>query len=236
MVGNKLTSQFNNEAVLAQTGSSVIEKPALAVASNTLRDDHPDSGKSKGKKLRDFIDLVDATRAYLEQLQRDIDELERGFVLRDGEAWREKLALKILDADDIPQRRSDENMEAYRERLEPILVEQMLNADGSIKKQYLNAPELLDYAQWAQKKYHYNIALGYVRELEDPNTPPARKEEIEHELTQNTDIETLVFAERGAKAGSEVQGAVKDITDDSHDSKLQVDNNAALNDFLTLNK
>jgi len=228
VVGGKLTSQFNNEVVLAQLGNSVIKKPSLAAASSIQFDAHPDSEKSKEKKFQDFIDLVDATHAYLEQLQRDIGELEQGFVLRDGDAWREKLALKILDVDDIPQRCSDESMEAYRDRLESILIKQMLNADGSIKAQYLHDTELTDYAQWAQKQHHYNIASGYVRELEDSNTPPERKAEIEDDLKQNADIETLVFAERSAEAQGRVQDAVKNMTDGVEDSfgdtTQQIDN------------
>jgi hypothetical protein len=89
----------------------------------------------------------------------------------------------------------------------------MLNADGSIKAQYLNDPELSDYAQWAQKKHHYNLAVGYVRELEGPSITPQRQNEIAEELKQNADIETINYTDRGLTAESDAQRQVKDIAD-----------------------
>jgi hypothetical protein len=212
-MGNKLTFQFNDEAVLAQLGSSVVETPSLQVTADKQRSDHPNSQEAKEKKLRDFIDLVDAANAFIEQLLRDIEELEAGFRARDGDAWREKLALKILDPDEIPQRLEGESIEEYRERLEPMLTDRMLDADGSIKAQYLNDPELSDYAQWAQKKHHYNLAVGHVRELEDPCTTPQRKDEIAYKLKQNADIETINYTDRDLTAESDAQRQVKDIAD-----------------------
>ncbi|MFQ3244122.1 MAG: hypothetical protein ACI9SP_000747 [Arenicella sp.] len=212
-MSDNLTFQFNNKTLLGQVSGSMIEMPSLAVAGDKRRSDHPDSQEAKDKKLRDFIDLVDLANAFIEQLRQDIEELEAGFRARYGDAWREKLALKILDPDEIPQRREGESIEDYRQRLEPILTDRMLDADGSIKPQYLNDPELFDYAQWAQKNHHYNLAVGYVRELEDPSTTPERKEEIAEELKQNTDIETINYTDRGLTAESDAQRQVKDITD-----------------------
>jgi len=170
--------------------------------------------------------------AYIEQLKKDIEDMEKRFRERDGDAWREKLALKILDPDEIPQRREGESIEDYRERLEAILIDQMLNADGSIKAQYLNDPELSDYAQWAQKKHHYNLAVGYVRELEDPSTTPQRQDEIVEELKQNTDIETINYTDRGLTAESDAQGLVKDIADEGYDSEVATIQSEYTNDFL----
>jgi len=167
--------------------------------------------------LRNFVEIIKAAQTYIKQLQGSIDKLETSFQARDGDEWREKLALKILDPDDIPQRRNDESIEAYRERLEPILIKRMLNADGSIKKEYQDGP-LSDYAQWAQKKFDLNFMRGYVRELEDPNTLPERKNEIYDELEQNAEIQKLVFAEREAAAKSEVQGALKSVSDGVEDN------------------
>ena len=90
---------------------------------------------------------MNTVHVYIEQLQKDMEGMEALFRERDGDAWREKLALNILDADDIPQRHEDESIEDYRERLEPLLIIKMLNPDGSIKTQYLNDPDLSDYAQ-----------------------------------------------------------------------------------------
>jgi len=217
-MSDKLTFQFNSKAVLAQLGNSVIEMPSLAVTGNKLRSENPDSQESKDKKFYKFIELVEAMRLHIEQLQRDIDELEACFRERDGGEWREKLALKILDADDVPQRRSDESIDDYRERLEPILIKQMLNRDGSIKARYLKDAELRDYAQWAQKQNHLNIAQGYVYELEDPNTPLERKGDIYEKLEQDGDIEEIALAAFEAKNQSAIQNQLKNISDEASDN------------------
>lgn len=219
-MSDSLSAIFKRTQMLfGQVSGSTIEMPSLSVSAK-LHPDHPDNEKAKKEQLQHFLDIVDAARAYATQLEQQIDEMEARFNARDGDAWREKLALKILDEDEIPQRREGESIEDYRQRLEPVLIEKMLNKDGSIKPQYLNDPELSDYAQWAQKKYHYNIAIGYVRELEDPNTPPERIAEIFEYMEQNADIETLVFAERGAAPESEVDGAVKNVIDEKDDNTL----------------
>lgn len=233
-MADKLTSQFNNKAVLAQLGNSVIAAPSLQITANKHRFDYFDSQEAKDKKLRDFIDLVDATHAYIEQLKQDIDELEAGFTARNGDEWREKLALKIIDPDGIPQRREDQTIEDYRKELEPILINKMLNADGSIKASYESNPELSDYAQWAQKKHHYNIAVGYVRELEDPKTAPERIDEIESVLKYSANIETLVLAERGAAAESDVLNSLKSISDNIEDRDLTQDQNSGTSAFLKI--
>jgi len=232
-MSDSLTFQFNTKTLMGQISGSIIDMPSIAATANKLRSDNPESEKAKHKKLTDFIELIEATRQYIERLQKDIEDLETKFRERDGDEWREKLALKILDPDDIPQRWSDESIEAYRERLEPILIKQMLNADGSIKKQYQDDPELRDYAEWAQKKFDLNIAREYVNELEDPNTPQERKNEVYDRLEQNADIQRLVFAEREAAAKSAVQGQVKDIANASRDEVSQVEQSVSdLPDFL----
>jgi hypothetical protein len=231
-MSDKLSFQFNaknkDQILFGQASGSMIEMPSLAVAGDKRRSDHPNSQEVKDKKLSDFIDLIDAANAFIEQLRQDIEELEAGFRAREGDAWREKLALKILDADDIPQRRSDESMKDYRERLEPILIDQMLNADGSIKAQYLNDPELSDYAQWAQKKHHMNIARGYVRELENPNTPPERKEEIHDSLKQNGGIEKIMLAGREALDQSSVKEIADTLETEKHDTVRVIDKSSLL--------
>ncbi len=212
-MSDKLTFQFNNKTLLGQMSGSVIEMPSIASARNIKYSDHPDSEEKKDKEYREFIEFVDAIRLHIEQLQRDIDKLEAHFRERDGEEWREKLALKILDADDIPQRRSDETIVGYRERLEPILITQMLNADGSIKGQYLNDLDLIDYAEWAQQQYNLSAARDNVLELEDPNTPQERKNQIYDELQQSADIEKIVLTAYELSGRSEVKAEIKDAID-----------------------
>jgi len=231
-MSDSLTFQFNTKTLMGQISGSIIDMPSIAATANRLRSDHPESEKAKHKKLTDFIELIEATRQYIERLQKDIEDLETRFRERDGDEWREKLALKILDPDEIPQQRDGESIEDYRKRLEPILINKMLNPDGSIKKQYLDDLELRDYAEWAQKKFHLNIARRYLIELENPITPPERIEEIYEDLKQNTDIETLVFAERGAAVESDAQEIVKNVVDESRDNKFAAhQSNYTIDDF-----
>ena len=216
-MSDDLRSEFNDpEILLAQNSGSHMERSSLATP-NSQRIDDPDNQDARNKKLQDFLDIVDAANAYIDRLQKDIEDMERGFRARDGDAWREKLALKILDPDEIPQQREGESIEAYRERLEPLLINKMLNPDGSIKDEYKNHPELSDYAQWAQKQYHLNAARGYVQELDDPNISPERREAIYNWFSRNADIEALVFADREAAPESETQSRVKDVADSVED-------------------
>lgn len=78
--------------------------------------------------------------------------MEEQFQKTDGDAQREKLALKILDEDEIPQRREGESMEACRERLEVRLIDEVLNEDGSIKDAHLQNPVLIPL--------HWELDLG----------------------------------------------------------------------------
>ncbi len=221
-----LTPQFNDVTLLekqilfGQDNGSITglqdRAPAAAKADSKYREVQ----KAKAKKTSEFLKALNDIHDYIERLEQEIEALEEQFRKRDGDEWREKLALKILDADDIPPRRAGESMEAYRERLEPILMDEMLNEDGSIKAEYKNHPELGDYALWAQKQYHLNAARGYVRELEDPYTTPDRKNEILDELEQHGDIEELTFADREAQEQSLVQNQIKDSADTNQDTQF----------------
>ena len=213
IMSDDLRSQFNDPNVLfGQQGGSHIELPSLSVTASRLSGDHPNSQKAKEKRLQQFVDIVDAVNAAIASLDKQIKDMEVTFHER-NEAWREELALKILDADDIPQPRAGESIQGYHRRLEPLLIAEFLNADGSIKSRYLNDPELADYAQWAQKKFHWNMAQDYIRELEDPSTNPERRAEIYEELRQREDIEALVLAGYSASEKSEVTAKIKETID-----------------------
>lgn len=218
-MSDKLSFEFNaknqDRLLAGQASGSMIEMPSIASTGNKLNDDHPDNQKAKDRRLHRFLDIIETTRAYIEQLRNDINDMERMFSERD-DAWREELALKILDPDEIPQQREGESIEDYRKRLEPFMINKMLNADGSIKKQYMNDPELSDYAQWAQKKYHLRVAQGYVRELEDPNILPERVEEIYEDIKRRKNTEEATYAARGAET-LEVRNEVKEIDDANRD-------------------
>lgn len=92
--------------------------------------------------------------ALLDQLRDEIDALEAQFRNRFGDAWREEVALRVLD--EIPERGEGETIEAYRERLEKELIEEMIDQNtGEIKPEYRDHKDedIKRAAQWAQKEY-----------------------------------------------------------------------------------
>ncbi len=226
--------QIENTILLGQQEGGSIdgvqERSATASKSNSSENQNQET---KDRRTARFIELVEQVRANIEQMKASIKALEESFQKRDGEEWREKLALKILGEDDIPQRRSGESIEAYRERLEILLIDELLNADGSIKGAYKNHPELGDYAQWAQKQYHLKAARGYVRELENPHAAPERHEEILHELKQSSSFEELALTSHEATLKSDVQHTVKEIIDSTTvEQSKEVHSTGTANNFL----
>ena len=134
----------------------------LASALAQIKKQHSSQEEKRKQTTQDILNQ--ALLNYIDDLNRDIAGMEAGFAAQYGDAWREQIALRILGEDDIPQQRADETIEQYRERLEKLLVEELLNEDGSIKDQYKNDPELNKYAEWAQKIYNRNAALALTNE------------------------------------------------------------------------
>ncbi len=226
-------SETENTILFGQNSGSIsgIQERNGATSKSHSHDNQKQ--ETKDKKLSDFLHTIQVIQDYMDRLAQSIEQLEDTFRQRNGDAWREKLALKILDQDGIPQQEPGETIQAYRERLEVLLINEMLNADGSIKDEYKNHPELADYAQWAQKQYHLNSARAAVNELQSPNTSLERRNEIFDELRKHGDIEELTFADREATTQSATQGQIKDIVDAG---RIQTHNNVqssdTKNDFL----
>ena len=202
------------QGLLGGSVSGVMERGAIA--SNT-QSKQAQNRKSQEEKTTRFIELVEQIRASIEQMEADIRALEELFEKRDGDAWREKLALKILGADNIPQQESDETIKAYRERLEILLIDQLLNPDGSIKGEYIDHPELGDYARWAQKQFHHRNAKAAVAELEDKNTTPQRQEQILVEMKERGSLEEIVLAEDLSNEHMNSSTKIKAIQDETYD-------------------
>jgi len=215
---------------LSDSVSGVMERGAVA---SNAQSKQAQNHKSQKDKTARFIELVEQIRASIEQMEADIRALEDLFEKRDGDAWREKLALKILGADNIPQQESDETIKEYRERLEILLIDQLLNPDGSIKGEYIDHPELGDYARWAQKQFHHRNAKAAVAELEDENTTPQRQEQILNEIKQRGSAEETTLAISEAEH-MDTKHQIKVVDDSNDDAKLQTDHSSALNNFLNL--
>ncbi len=189
-----------------------------SVASNN-QSKHVEKRKAEQRRKARFAELVEQIRTSIEQMEADIKALEELFQKRDGDAWREKLALKILGEDDIPQQEPGEDISAYRKRLETHLINEMLNTDGSIKAKYKNHPELSDYAEWAQRQFHLNNARAIATELDDVNTSPQRREQILDEMEKRSNDEEMMLTDRESKS-VDTQSSVRDVRDNQHDKVL----------------
>ncbi len=237
-----LTLQFNaarrfaeieNTILLGQQGDSIAGEQERSATANKSNSTDNQKQEAKDKKLSEFLHAYQIMQDYIDRLAKSIEQLENAFRQRDGEEWREKLALKILSEDDIPQQEPGETIQAYRERLEILLINEMLNVNGSIKGEYKNHPELADYAQWAQKQYHLNSARTAVNELENPNTSLERRNEIFDEFKKRSDIEELTYADHEATTQSTTQSQIKDIVDTGRTQKHDnVQSSDTKNDFL----
>ena len=201
---------------LSGSVSGVIERNSAA---NTGQSRHAEERKSRERKTAQFVELLEQIRASIKQMETDVKALIASFEKRDGDAWREKLALDILGADDIPQQRSGENINVYRKRLEQHLINEMLHPDGTIKDKYKNDAKYGDYAEWAQKQFHLNSARAVVAELDDDNTSPQRKDQLLDEMKQRGFIQEMVFADRVSN-NSDTQASVRDTRDSQHDDLL----------------
>ncbi|SEL66215.1 hypothetical protein [Nitrosovibrio tenuis] len=201
---------------LSGSVTSVIERNSAA---NTGQSKQAEERKSKERRTAQFVELLEQMRASIRQMEADVKALITSFEKRDGDAWREKLALDILSADDIPQQQSDENINAYRKRLEQHLINEMLHPDGTIKDKYKNDPKYGDYAEWAQKQFHLNSAKAFVAELDDDSTSPQRKEQLFDEMKERGFIQEMVFADRVSNS-VDTKASVRDGCDSQHDEML----------------
>lgn len=196
--------------------AGVIERGSV-VSNNQSKQE--EKRKTEERQTVQFVRLIEQIRASLERMEADVKALKVLFEKRDGDAWREKLALRILEADAIPQQKDGENIEAYRKRLERHLINEMLNTNGTIKDKYKEHPEYGDYAEWAQKQFHLNSAKAIVAKLDDDNTSPQRKEQILDEMKQRGDYQEIVFADRVSK-NPDTQNSISDARDNHRDELL----------------
>lgn len=186
------------------------------------------AGKNQSTKDALFLALLD----HIEQLRQEIDDMERGFEVKYGDAWREELALKILDKDDIPQRRSDETIEAYRERLEVLLIEELLNDDGSIKDEYLNDKDMRKFAEWAQKNYNRDNAIMIAHDLTNPNNTQIQTQALIDKVENAKNSELNTYAARTIDGNEGERQAVLDVDEQLTDNSGLQEQSGFSQDFL----
>jgi hypothetical protein len=182
------------------------------------------SGKGENvnqkKSTRDLLHQI--LLDYIRDINRDITALEKGFEAEFGDAWREEIALRIYDEDEIPKQRPDETIDDYRARLEKELVDKMLNPDGSIKDKYKNDPQLRKYAEWAQKIHNRDIALSLASELKNPSTTHEQAQALIQQLEEVKSTEQNTYAARALDGHEQEKQAVLSV-DDVNDDRQTVD-------------
>ncbi len=217
---HKASIENEHFILYGQLSGSIAGMIELGPVASRSQSRQAEEHKTRERRTARFVEWIEQVRVSIERMEADVKRLVASFEKRDGDAWREKLALDILGADDIPQQEADESITAYRKRLEQHLIDEMLNPDGTIKDKYKNDPKYGDYAEWAQKQFHLNSAKAAVAELDDDNTSPQHKEQILDEMKQRGYIEEMTFADRTTQSKN-TQSSVRDIHDDFEDKATQ---------------
>lgn len=177
--------------------------------------------------------LLDKLNAQIDLLNDRISQHEAGFAARYGEDWREQFAERILDPDDIPQRRDGETMAEYRERLEDALIDKMLGENGEIKPEYASDPEMAEWALWAKHRYDKTQAERDRDYIEDPSIDDAERARRRDEVVNSASFkerDKLWQESSDATTRADIEAAI-DAEKDS--SVLSANVSAADNAFLS---
>ena len=125
-----------------------------------------------------------------------------------------------------------ESMEDYRERLEPVLMAELLDENGEIKDKYKNDPEMSEWAEWAKAQYDKNDAVAKKEIIADHESTPEQIQEVaigveNASWNQNRQLkqETLGIH---TDASVSVDAVIKETTDAAVDDVKAADTMASL--------
>ena len=226
----KLEQQTENVAALS---GSLPEEHISSIMARALAKRVKDEQKNK-KDAKRFIDdiLFQALLDHIEQLNREIKAAEAELAAKHGDAWREELALKILDEDEIPLQKEGESIENYRERLGETLAAEMLNEDGTIKDQYKNDPAMRDYAEWAQMVYHRDLAVDIANDLKGREVSHPQSQRLLDELEARRNSEINLNAANELEGHEAQKDAVLGVEDNNRLAKGEADQEIASTSFM----
>ncbi|OLF71416.1 hypothetical protein AWH62_12785 [Maricaulis sp. W15] len=193
---------------------------ARQIAEDTARD-----GEKERKERTDravLLDTLNSAQEFADRRAADAAALEDVFEARFGDAWREEIALRVMDADDIPERRPGESIEDYRERLTDELIEQIIDPEtGQIRPEYANDPEMSEYAEWALARHQEREARAYIERRSDPNLTPEEQRTIDEKFAATaTGNEIRQAAQEAARDGENVNEIERE-TDSRNDNVTQ---------------
>ncbi len=224
----------DNKTMLGQAGGSI---DGLQLRSGQALAKHFQDMAKRGtahqKSNTDTLTWLVMLDNHISWLDKQIDNSEKDFAATDGEEWREKLALKILDKDAIPERKDGETMEAYRERLEQSLIDEMLDDEGNIKPEYKDDPEYGKYAEWAEWKFDRREAKALKAETSRPGISEAEKTTKITEFTKTASSERMYEARLQLKSDEKANDQLSEARNESVDQEVStVSASSADNSFL----
>ncbi|MEO1046399.1 MAG: hypothetical protein AAFX04_13230 [Pseudomonadota bacterium] len=193
-------------AAIVQNGDSAsFIMPGAQQIANALGIGNADKRKQE-QQQQTQLSIAEQARRISEQLAGQIAQMEKSFEAEMGDAWREQIANKVMEPDDIPQRRDGESMAEYRQRLETVLVATMIDpATGKIRPEYADNPDTARYAQWAQAEYR-------KRQIEN-----ASDSELERILSQSNDLADAKYAEHRVSSSGNDTSAIIQRSQDQFD-------------------
>lgn len=179
-----------------------------AIAADAKAQDDQEKKAKREFEDRMYDNLLRRAQDWSDKLGRDIAGMEGEFTREFGDAWREHMAIAILDPE-IAQRRDGESVTEYRKRLEQSLKDEMLNADGSIKDEYKSGP-YARWAVWAQKQYHKGNVDDYIQKRSDPNASPAERKKLDDDMARSPTGQVMRAELELAQAGQDNSAMTKE--------------------------
>ncbi len=212
---HELLSQALAGTVAPDQGASII----LSSSQQSERDEQIaiTQRRKRNDEQRLQLTLLDHARRLSKQLEQQIVTMEDGFEADMGDAWREQIANKVMNPDDIPERREGESMADYRGRLEEVLIATMIDpATGQIRSEYANDPEMRSYGEWAKAKHQKRGVDAYLEERSDPALSQTQKAAIDKSFEASATYANLSDARETLAVAGEDSSTLHNAVEDAH--------------------
>lgn len=194
---HRLANFNDNAEMMGLRGGSVagVQDRGVSLA-RSINESHS-AQDEKAKKSFDNVLFLNLLEQQSRELGEKIAKMETSFEAKYGDAWRETIANQVLDPDEIPEKRDDETIIEYRERLEVVLIDKMIDpSTGKMKPEYSSDPEMREWGQWAEDqvaKGKVDTKIDQVNEIaNNPNLTEAEKLSETQALASEMDLVELV--------------------------------------------
>jgi len=196
-----------SQALVAITAPDKDPAIILSASQQSRRQAEIVKSEKRDERQRIHLTLAEQARQLSERLGREIAAMEMAFEAEMGDAWREHIANRVMDADDIPQRREGENMKDYRERLETVLIAVMIDDDGSIRPEFANSddPDVRRYADWAQAQHQKREVDAYLELRNDPSLSEGQRTLEDDAFSRSSSAGHMLEAQSQTKEGAHLE-------------------------------